>query len=208
MRRRRSPSIAARAIARAIISGLSPACSAVNRTMNALERAFLLRSCTDSFYENRTRPCLLYQIKRCSAPCTGEISLEDYARLVGEARDFLSGKSRAVRDLLAREMAEASEAMQFERAARLRDRIAALSAIQGAQGVNPKSVEEADVFAIAEEAGQFCIEVFFFRTYQNWGNRAYFPRADKSLDAGRGARRLSRAVLRRQAGAAADPAVA
>ena len=154
---------------------------AVNRTMNALERAFLLRSCTDSFYENRTRPCLLYQIKRCSAPCTGEISLEDYARLVGEARDFLSGKSRAVRDLLAREMAEASEAMQFERAARLRDRIAALSAIQGAQGVNPKSVEEADVFAIAEEAGQFCIEAFFFRTYQNWGNRAYFPRADKSL---------------------------
>ena len=154
---------------------------AVNRTMNALERAFLLRSCSDSFYENRTRPCLLYQIKRCSAPCTGEISLEDYARLAGEARDFLSGKSRAVRDLLAREMAEASEAMAFERAARLRDRIAALSAIQGAQGVNPKSVEEADVFAIIEQAGQFCIEAFFFRTYQNWGNRAYFPRADKSL---------------------------
>jgi excinuclease ABC subunit C len=154
---------------------------AVNRTMNALERAFLLRSCSDSFYENRTRPCLLYQIKRCSAPCTGEISHEDYARLVAEARDFLSGKSRAVRDLLAREMAEASAALEFERAARLRDRISALSAIQGAQGVNPKSVEEADVFAIAEEAGQFCIEAFFFRTYQNWGNRAYFPRADKSL---------------------------
>ncbi len=154
---------------------------AVNRTMNALERAFLLRSCSDSFYENRTRPCLLYQIKRCSAPCTGEISHEDYARLVAEARDFLSGKSRAVRDLLAREMAEASAALEFERAARLRDRISALSAIQGAQGVNPKSVEEADVFAIVEEAGQFCIEAFFFRTYQNWGNRAYFPRADKSL---------------------------
>ncbi len=154
---------------------------AVNRTMNALERAFLLRSCSDSFYENRTRPCLLHQIKRCSAPCTGEISHEDYARLVAEARDFLSGKSRAVRDLLAREMAEASAALEFERAARLRDRISALSAIQGAQGVNPKSVEEADVFAIVEEAGQFCIEAFFFRTYQNWGNRAYFPRADKSL---------------------------
>ena len=154
---------------------------AVNRTMNALERAFLLRSCSDSFYENRTRPCLLYQIKRCSAPCTGEINFEDYGALVSEARDFLSGKSRAVRGQLAKEMAEASDALAFERAGRLRDRIAALSAIQGAQGVNPKNVEEADVFAIVEEAGQFCIEAFFFRTYQNWGNRAYFPRADKSL---------------------------
>ena len=154
---------------------------AVNRTLNALERAFLLRSCTNSYYENRTRPCLLHQIKRCSAPCTGEISLPDYAALVGEARDFLSGKSRAVRDLLAHDMAEASGRLEFERAARLRDRIAALSAIQGAQGVNPKSTEEADVFAIVEEAGQFCIEVFFFRTYQNWGNRAYFPKADRSL---------------------------
>jgi excinuclease ABC subunit C len=157
---------------------------AVNRTLNALERAFLLRSCTDSYFANRTRPCLLYQIKRCSAPCTGEISADDYAKLVEEARDFLSGKSRAVRDLLAKEMAEASEALDYERAARLRDRIAALSAIQGEQGINPRSVEEADVFAIAEDAGQFCIEVFFFRTYQNWGNRAYFPRADKSLAPG------------------------
>jgi excinuclease ABC subunit C len=154
---------------------------AVNRTLNALQRAFLLRSCTDSFYENRTRPCLLYQIKRCSAPCTGEISHTDYAELVREARDFLSGKSRAVRDSLAKEMSDAAEQLEFERAARLRDRIAALSAIQGAQGVNPRTVEEADVFAIVEQAGQFCIEVFFFRTYQNWGNRAYFPRADKSL---------------------------
>jgi excinuclease ABC subunit C len=154
---------------------------AVNRTLNALERAFLLRSCSDSYFANRTRPCLLYQIKRCSAPCTGEISTEDYAQLVQEARDFLSGKSRAVRDLLAKEMAAASDALDYERAARLRDRIAALSAIQGAQGVNPRSVEEADVFAITEDAGQFCVEVFFFRTYQNWGNRAYFPRADKSL---------------------------
>jgi len=156
---------------------------AVNRTLNALERAFLLRSCSDSYFANRTRPCLLYQIKRCSAPCTGEIGLEDYAELVGEARDFLSGKSRVVRDLLAREMAEASDALDYERAARLRDRIAALSAIQGAQGINPKSVEEADVFAITEDAGQFAIEVFFFRTYQNWGNRAYFPRADRTLAA-------------------------
>ncbi|MGO9132629.1 MAG: excinuclease ABC subunit UvrC [Methylovirgula sp.] len=154
---------------------------AVNRTLNALERAFLLRSCTDSYFENRTRPCLLYQIKRCSAPCTGEISAEDYAVLVREARDFLSGKSHAVRDLLAHEMTEAAEALEFETAARLRDRISALSAIQGAQGINPRTVEEADVFAITEDAGQFCVEVFFFRTYQNWGNRAYFPRADKSL---------------------------
>jgi excinuclease ABC subunit C len=154
---------------------------AVNRTLNALERAFLLRSCSDSYFANRTRPCLLYQIKRCSAPCTGEIGAQDYERLVREARDFLSGKSRVVRDLLAKEMAQASDALDYERAARLRDRIAALSAIQGAQGVNPRSVEEADVFAIAEDAGQFCIEVFFFRTYQNWGNRAYFPRADRTL---------------------------
>ncbi len=154
---------------------------AVNRTLNALQRAFLLRSCQDSFYANRTRPCLLYQIKRCSAPCTGEINEANYAVLVREARDFLSGKSRAVRDRLAEEMTEAAALMEFERAARLRDRIAALSAIQGAQGINPKTVEEADVFAIAEQAGQFCVEVFFFRTYQNWGNRAYFPRADRSL---------------------------
>jgi excinuclease ABC subunit C len=154
---------------------------AVNRTLNALERAFLLRSCTDSYFANRTRPCLLYQIKRCSAPCTGEIGLDDYAELVSEARAFLSGKSRAVRDMLATEMNQAAEELAYEHAARLRDRIAALSNIQGAQGINPHSVEEADVFAITEEAGQFCIEVFFFRTYQNWGNRAYFPRADKSL---------------------------
>ncbi|MGB6175912.1 MAG: excinuclease ABC subunit UvrC [Methylocella sp.] len=154
---------------------------AVNRTLNAMQRAFLLRSCADSFYANRTRPCLLYQIKRCSAPCTGEIGETEYAGLVAEARAFLSGKSRAVCNGLAQEMAAASAAMEFERAARLRDRIAALSAIQGAQGINPKTVEEADVFAIVEQAGQFCVEVFFFRTHQNWGNRAYFPRADKSL---------------------------
>ena len=154
---------------------------AVGRTLNALQRAFLLRSCSDSYYENRTRPCLLFQIKRCAGPCTGEISIPGYAELVSEAHDFLSGKSRAVRDLLARDMTEAAEKLDFERAARLRDRIAALSAIQGQQGVNPRGVEEADVFAVAEEAGQFCVEIFFFRTNQNWGNRAYFPRADKSL---------------------------
>ncbi len=154
---------------------------AVNRAINALQRAFLLRSCVNSFYENRTRPCLLYQIKRCAAPCTGEISIDDYAELVQEAQDFLTGKSRSVRERLAAEMTAAAEALEFERAARLRDRISALSAIQGAQGINPRSVEEADVFAIAKEAGRFCIEAFFFRAYQNWGNRAYFPRADQSL---------------------------
>ncbi len=155
---------------------------AVNRALNSLQRAFLLRSCVDSFYENRTRPCLLYQIKRCSGPCTGEISIEDYSELVREARDFLTGKSRSVRESLAREMTEAADRLEFERAARLRDRISALSAIQGAQGVNPRTVEEADVFAIVKEGGRFCIEAFFFRAYQNWGNRAYFPRADASLE--------------------------
>ncbi|HXT08572.1 MAG TPA: excinuclease ABC subunit UvrC [Roseiarcus sp.] len=154
---------------------------AVHRTLSALQRAFLLRTCTDSYYANRTRPCLLYQIKRCSAPCTGEIALADYAGLVEEARAFLSGRSRSVRQRLAREMALASEALKFEQAARLRDRISAMSAIQGEQSVNPRSVAEADVFAIHQEAGQFCIEAFFFRTYQNWGNRAYFPKADKTL---------------------------
>ena len=156
---------------------------AVNRTLNALQRAFLLRSCSDSYYDNRTRPCLLFQIKRCSGPCTGEVSQEDYGDLVGEARDFLAGKSRAVRDRLAGEMTQAADVMEFERAARLRDRIAALSAVQGEQGINPKSVEEADVFAVVQEAGQFAIEVFFFRTFQNWGNRTYYPRADRSLSA-------------------------
>ena len=155
---------------------------AVNRALNALERAFLLRSCSQSFYDNRTRPCLLYQIKRCSAPCTGEISIEDYNALTREARDFLSGKSRSVREQLAREMTEAAERLEFERAARLRDRISALSAVQGAQGVNPRTIEEADVFAIQKDAGRFCIEAFFFRAFQNWGNRSYFPRADASLE--------------------------
>ena len=154
---------------------------AVFRTMNALQRAFLLRTCSDSYYENRTRPCLLYQIKRCSGPCTGEIGLDDYAGLVKEAKDFLSGRSLAIRRRLAEEMAHAAEGLEFERAARLRDRISALSAISGEQSVNPRSIPEADVFAIAEEAGQYGVEVFFFRTYQNWGNRAYFPRADRAL---------------------------
>ncbi|KLK93319.1 excinuclease ABC subunit C [Microvirga vignae] len=154
---------------------------AVNRTINALQRAFLLRSCNDSYFENRTRPCLLYQIKRCSGPCTNEIPPEDYAELVAEARAFLSGKSNAVKQRITEEMQQAAEELEFERAARCRDRLAALSAIQGVQGINTQSVEEADVFALDEQAGQFCVEVFFFRNWQNWGNRAYFPKADKSM---------------------------
>ncbi len=160
------------------------AVNAVNRTITALERAFLLRSCSDAVYESRTRPCLLYQIKRCSAPCTGEISQSDYAELVREAKQFLSGKSHAVKQELAREMDDASAALDFERAAVLRDRLAALSAVQSHQGINPRGVEEADVFAVHQDGGFTCIEVFFFRTGQNWGNRAYFPKADRSLSPG------------------------
>ena len=156
---------------------------AVNRTLNALQRAFLLRSCTDSYFENRTRPCLLYQIKRCSGPCTNEVTQDEYRDYVAEARGFLSGRSGLVRNRLADEMMLAADAMEFERAGRLRDRIAALSAIQGSQGINPQSLEEADVFAVAQEAGQFVVEAVFFRTSQNWGNRAFFPRADKSFGA-------------------------
>lgn len=154
---------------------------AVGRTITALQRAFLVRSCTDSFFESRTRPCLLYQIKRCAGPCTGEIDFPGYTALVREATDFLSGRSRAVKEDLARAMEQASADLAFERAALYRDRLAALSAIQSQQGINPRTVEEADVFAIHQEGGYFCVEVFFFRTGQNWGNRAYFPRAEKSF---------------------------
>src|SRR3954468_22556699 len=154
---------------------------AVNRTANALQSAFLLLSCNDSYYENRTRPCLLFQIKRCSGPCTGEITLDEYAELVSEAKAFLSGKSNAVKQRITDEMQAAAEELEFERPARCRDRLAALSAIQGVQGINTQSVEEADVVALDEQAGQFCVEVFFFRNWQNWGNRAYFPKADKSM---------------------------
>jgi excinuclease ABC subunit C len=157
---------------------------AVNRTINALQRAFLLRSCSDSFFEARTRPCLLYQIKRCSAPCTGEIDFAGYAELVREANEFLSGRSRLVQKDLAREMDKASAAMDFEHAAVYRDRLAALSAIQSHQGINPRSIEEADVFAVHQAGGYSCVEVFFFRTGQNWGNRAYFPKADRVFSPG------------------------
>ncbi|WP_322418626.1 excinuclease ABC subunit UvrC [Mesorhizobium huakuii] len=156
---------------------------AVGRTINSLQRAFLLRSCTNSFYENRTRPCLLYQIKRCAGPCTGEISHEGYAELVAEAKDFLSGRSQKVKTEISAAMQQASEDLDFERAAIYRDRLAALSHVQSHQGINPATVDEADVFAIHQEGGQVCIQVFFFRTGQNWGNRAYFPKADPALEA-------------------------
>ncbi|MGF1455468.1 MAG: excinuclease ABC subunit UvrC [Alphaproteobacteria bacterium] len=156
---------------------------AVNHTLNTLQRAFLLRSCTDSVYESRTRPCLLHQIKRCSAPCTGEISEAGYDALVDDAVRFLKGQSSQVQDALASAMEQASEALAFERAAALRDRIRALSAIRAHQGINPDTVEEADVVGAHREGGkdggQVCIQVFFIRSGQNWGNRAYYPRHDK-----------------------------
>jgi excinuclease ABC subunit C len=154
---------------------------AVNRTLTALQRAFLLRTCSDSYFDNRSRPCLLYQIKRCAGPCTGEVEAAEYDAMADEARAFLTGKSSAVKERLAADMQAAAEDLEFERAARYRDRLAALSAIQSTQGVNTQTVEEADVFAIDEQAGAFCIEVFFFRNWQNWGNRAYFPKADRSV---------------------------
>jgi excinuclease ABC subunit C len=155
---------------------------AVNRTLNMLQRAFLLRSCSDAMFESRTRPCLLYQIKRCSAPCTREISFEDYGKLVDEAERFLQGKTDAVQKKLNTLMETASAELEFERAARYRDRLAALAHVQAAQGINPRGVEEADVFAAYSQGGQSCVQVFFFRSGQNWGNRAYFPRADRSVE--------------------------
>ncbi|MCB1521807.1 MAG: excinuclease ABC subunit UvrC [Hyphomicrobiaceae bacterium] len=154
---------------------------AVNRTINMLQRAFLLRSCSDSVYESRSRPCLLHQIKRCSAPCTGEISTADYARLVDEAVRFLKGESQNVRAMYQKLMQEASEALEFEQAAVYRNRLWALAHVTADQSINPEGVEEADVFAAHQEGGQTSVQVFFIRTGQNWGNRAYFPKADRSL---------------------------
>lgn len=155
---------------------------AVDRTINALQKAFLIRNCSDSYFENRSRPCLMYQIKRCAGPCTHEIDQEGYDTLVKEAKAFLSGRSQLIRTELAQQMAEASDELDFERAAIYRDRLAALSHIQAHQGINPQNTEEADVFAVHQEGGQTCVQVFFFRTGQNWGNRAYFPKADKAIE--------------------------
>ena len=154
---------------------------AVGRTINMLQRAFLLRSCSDSVYESRTRPCLLYQIKRCSAPCTGEIGLEEYNGLVTEAVRFLQGESQSVRQMYQKMMEEAAETLEFERAAKYRNRLWALAHVTADQAINPEGVEEADVFAAHQDGGQTCVQVFFFRTGQNWGNRAYYPKADRSL---------------------------
>ncbi|MEJ1997218.1 MAG: excinuclease ABC subunit UvrC [Maritimibacter sp.] len=149
---------------------------AVNRTLNQLQKVFLLRNCTDAMFESRTRPCLLHQIKRCAAPCVGRISEADYAGLVGDAERFLSGRTTKVQEELAAEMQAASEAMEFERAAVLRDRIKALTQVQSSQGINPRGVAEGDVIALHMEGGQACVQVFFIRANQNWGNRAFYPR--------------------------------
>ena len=149
---------------------------AVNRTLNQLQKVFLLRNCSDAMFESRTRPCLLYQIKRCAGPCVGKIAEADYAGLVADATRFLSGKTTGVQEQLAAEMQAASEAMEFERAAALRDRIRALTQVQSTQGINPKGVAEADVIALWMEGGQACVQVFFIRANQNWGNRAFYPR--------------------------------
>jgi len=156
---------------------------AVNRTLTQLQRVFLLRNCTDTMFESRTRPCLLYQIKRCSGPCVGKISAQDYAASVADAEDFLQGKTTRVQAQLAAEMEKASEAMEFERAAALRDRIRALTHVQGGQGINPQGVAEADVIALHMEGGQACVQVFFIRANQNWGNRDFYPRTGAGADA-------------------------
>jgi excinuclease ABC subunit C len=155
---------------------------AVNRTVNQLQKVFLLRNCTDAMFDSRTRPCLQYQIKRCAAPCTGKINQAGYAQLVGDAERFLSGKSTAVQANLVAEMGAASEAMEFERAAALRDRIRALTTVQQSQGVNPAGVPEADVIALHLENGQACVQVFFIRANQNWGNRDFYPRTGLGAD--------------------------
>lgn len=156
---------------------------AVNRTLNQLQRVFLLRSCTDATFSSRTRPCLLHQIKRCSAPCVGRIDQDAYAELVADAERFLQGRSTAVQARLGAEMAEAAQAMEYERAAALRDRIKALTAVQSVQAINPKGVAEADVVALHMEAGQACVQVFFIRGNQSWGNRDFYPRTGGSESA-------------------------
>ena len=157
---------------------------AVNRTLNQLQKVFLLRNCSDSTFDSRTRPCLLYQIKRCSGPCVGLISEEEYDGLVQDAERFLKGRTTKVQETLAAEMQNASDAMEFERAAALRDRLRALTFVQGNQTINPSGVSEADVIALHMEGGQACVQVFFIRANQNWGNRDYYPRTGAGAGAG------------------------
>ena len=156
---------------------------AVNRTLNQLQKVFLLRNCSDAMFASRTRPCLLYQIKRCSAPCVGHVSEAEYRALVADAERFLRGKSTQVQAKLAEDMAAASEAMEFERAAALRDRIKALTQVQSAQGINPRGVAEADVVALHMEGGQVCVQVFFIRANQSWGNRDFYPKTGAGAEA-------------------------
>ena len=155
---------------------------AVNRTLNQLQKVFLLRNCSDSMFESRTRPCLLFQIKRCSAPCVGRVTVEQYAAQVSDAERFLEGKTTEVQAQLAGQMAEAAEAMEFERAAALRDRIRALTQVQQSQGINPRGVAEADVIALHLEGGQACVQVFFIRANQSWGNRDFYPRTGSGAE--------------------------
>ncbi len=155
---------------------------AVNRTLSQLQRVFLLRNCTDSQFEGRTRPCLQYQIKRCTAPCVGMITAAEYQRSVQDAKEFLSGRTAHIQEALAEQMMAASDAMEFERAAALRDRIKALTQVQTAQGVNPRTVPEADVIGLHVENGQACVQVFFIRANQNWGNHDFYPRISGEED--------------------------
>ncbi|WP_294228806.1 excinuclease ABC subunit UvrC, partial [uncultured Shimia sp.] len=156
---------------------------AVTRTLSQLQKVFLLRNCSDAQFESRTRPCLLFQIKRCSGPCVGRISESDYAESVRDAERFLSGRSTQIQETLAKQMQAASEAMEFEKAATLRDRIRALTSVQQTQGINPRGVAEADVIALHLEKGQACVQVFFIRANQNWGNRDFYPRVGVDVEA-------------------------
>ncbi|VAW15778.1 Excinuclease ABC subunit C [hydrothermal vent metagenome] len=155
--------------------------SAVERTITALQKVFLLRNCSNSYYSGRSRPCLQFQIKRCAAPCTGEISPPDYLKLVENARAFLAGKSKSIQTRLSQEMDQAAQELEFERAALLRDRLSALSVVQTQGDMTSKTVEQADIFAIRREADRFCVQVFFYRAFQNWGNHAFYPQADPTL---------------------------
>jgi excinuclease ABC subunit C len=158
--------------------------NAVTRTLDTLQKAFGLRTCEDSVYQGRSRACMLYQIKRCAGPCVGHVELADYVRLADEARDFLKGRGDALLKDLSASMEEAASGLDFERAAKLRDRIRALAAVRASQEVNPEGLEEADVFAIETDGGASCVQVFFFRAGQNWGNRAYYPRHDRDAEKG------------------------
>ena len=155
---------------------------AVNETLNTLQKAFLLRTCSDSVYDGRTRPCMLHQIKRCAAPCTGEISEANYAALVDQAEAFLRGKSNALREDLGQQMARSADDLDYETAARLRDRIRAIASVTTDQGVNPEGVEEADIVALAQDGGKSCVQVFFYRAGQNWGNQSFFPRHEADAE--------------------------